>query len=161
MIFSESLDLSIMTLRLKIAFYAILASLTLFGNWSCKKAKSPVSIEGKYNGSMLQNGPVATFKDYRTGPLTFEVFEGGSNKISIQFASNQFVVDADVNKNDFTIIPKSIEYGGGIRYDISGNGKFKTDSMFILWTQKQYTILGPNNISLVGITEFKGTLKKL
>ncbi len=126
---------------------------------SCKKGttlagNSASNFKGKYNGPMLQNGP-GSFKNYKTGPLTFEVFEPNGSKFSLQFSANQFIADAELNGKNFRIIPKSIEYGG-TRMDISGFGFFKTDSMYIAWTQKQYSF---NNY--LDSMQFKGMLKKL
>jgi len=134
-----------------------------YGSWSCKKGTAPnvtnpVSFKGKYNGPMIQNGPMG-FKDYKTGPLTFEIFEINPTKLSILFSANQFIVDANLNGSNFTIIPKSIEYGT-TRMDISGFGSFKPDSMFILWTQKQFLKNG-SNFNYIDSMQFKGTLKKL
>jgi hypothetical protein len=130
---------------------------------SCNKSNTPLgtnstSFKGKYNGPMLQNGP-GSFKDYKTGPLTFEVFDVDPTKISIQFSSNQFIADADLIGNNYKIIPKTIEYGA-TRVDISGFGYFKTDSMYIVWTQKQFTKSG-SIYNYLDSMQFRGTLKKL
>jgi hypothetical protein len=137
--------------------------LSFFFAVACKKPTTPSGgsssmFEGKYNGPMLQNGP-GSFKDYKTGPQTFEVFNTNSNKISIKYSANQFIADATLNGSNFSIIPTTVEYGV-TRIDITGYGKFKTDSMQIVWTQKQFSKSGSTYVFLDTI-QLKGTLKKL
>src|ERR1035437_4221861 len=93
--------------KMKLLLFTALVVLTV----GCKKSTpSPTNFAGKYNGTMIQNGP-PPFVDYKTGNLTFEVSTLSSSKIKLLFTTNNFTAEANLNGNDFTIIPNTISYG--------------------------------------------------
>ncbi len=136
---------------MKPLYYLIILSVITFG---CKKnnnSQTPNSLnsgfEGKYNGPMTQIQSGTTFQ---TVPITFEVFDKGANKIKLLYVGNNLTAEANLNGNDFTIIPDTFSFSGGTIV-ITGNGKFGVDNMTLKWIQAL------DNMPI----ELTGTLDKL
>ena len=121
--------------------------------FGCKKSASSLSdFSGKYNGTMIQDGPPPII-NYQTANLTFEVSTLSSSKIKLLFTTNNFTAEANLSGSNFTIIPNTITYGA-TTVIIKGNGSFGNNDMTLDWIQdtdqsgSKYTV------------ELKGTLPK-
>lgn len=139
-----------------ILFFIIISSCNKDDNNNSNNNSNNVttsSFAGKYNGQMLQTGP-PPFVNYKTGNLTFEVFDLSSSKIKLLFYSNNLTAEANLNGNDFEIIPDTVEYGV-TKVIIKGDGSFNNSSMTIKWIQDTYSG------STITPVEFKGTIPKM